>query len=150
MRALPVRMLPHPSLAALRGSHRFLVIDGSGSRGPGARGTQYRVHLCMELVPLSLPCMAITDQRTGECLKHFALEPGEVAVADRSSCQPETDEQPFMALEQADLREIDQRYGSAYSVRYSSPLKTKLPVSLSFASSASLKKAGKGGAPWTW
>jgi hypothetical protein len=48
------------------------------------------VHLCMELVPLSLPCMAITDQRTGECLKHFALEPGEVAVADRSSCQPET------------------------------------------------------------
>jgi hypothetical protein len=104
----------------------------------------------MELVPLSLPCMAITDQRTGECLKHFALEPGEVAVAERSSCQPETDEQPFMALEQADLREIDQRYGSAYSVRYSSPLKTKLPVSLSFASSASLKKAGKSGAPWTW
>jgi hypothetical protein len=44
----------------------------------------------MELVPLSLPCMAITDQRTGECLKHFALEPGEVAVADRISCQPET------------------------------------------------------------
>jgi hypothetical protein len=106
MRALPVRMLPHPSLAALSGPHRFLVIDGSGSQGPGARGTQYRVHLCMELVPLSLPCMAITDQRTGECLKHFALEPGEVAVADRSSCQPETDEQPFMALEQADLREI--------------------------------------------
>jgi hypothetical protein len=44
----------------------------------------------MELVPLSLTCIAITDQRTGECLQHFALEPGEVAVADRSSCQPET------------------------------------------------------------
>jgi hypothetical protein len=90
MRALPVHMLPHPSLAALSGPHQFLVIDGSGSQGPGARGTQYRVHLRMELVPLSLPCMAITDQRTGECLKHFALEPGEVAVADRSSCQPKT------------------------------------------------------------
>ena len=90
MRALPVRMLPHPSLAALSGPHRFLVIDGSGSQGPGARGTQYRVHLCMELVPLSLTCIAITDQRTGKCLKHFALEPGEVAVADRGSCQPET------------------------------------------------------------
>jgi hypothetical protein len=81
MRALPVRMLPYPSLAALSGPHRFLVIDGSGSQGPGARGTQYRVHLCMELVPLSLTCIAITDQRTGKCLKHFTLEPGEVAVA---------------------------------------------------------------------
>jgi hypothetical protein len=39
MLALPVRMLPHPSLAALSGLHRFLVIDGSGSQGPGARGT---------------------------------------------------------------------------------------------------------------
>ena len=90
MRALPVRMLPHPSLAALSGPHRFPVIDGSGSQGPGARGTQYRVHLCMELVPLSLTCIAITDQRTGESLKHFALEPSEVAVADRGFCQPET------------------------------------------------------------
>lgn len=44
----------------------------------------------MELVPLSLTCIAITDQRTGKCLKHFALEPGEVAVADRGSCQPKT------------------------------------------------------------
>jgi hypothetical protein len=90
MRALPVRMLLYPSLAALSGPHWFLVIDGSGSQGPGARGTQYRVHLCMELVPLSLTCVAITDQRTGECLKHFALEPGEVAVADWGSCQPKT------------------------------------------------------------
>jgi hypothetical protein len=90
MRALPVRMLPYRSLAALSGPHRFLVIDGSGSQGSGARGTQYRVHLCMELVPLSLTCIAITDQRTGESLKHFALEPGEVAVADRGFCQPET------------------------------------------------------------
>jgi hypothetical protein len=55
MRALPVHILPHSSLAALSGPHQFLVIDGSGSQGPGARGTQYRVHLRMELVPLSLP-----------------------------------------------------------------------------------------------
>ena len=47
-------MLPHPSLAALSGPHQFLVIDGSGIQGPGARGTQYRAHLCMELVPLTL------------------------------------------------------------------------------------------------
>jgi hypothetical protein len=31
MRALPIRMLPHPSLAVLSGPYRFLVIDGSGS-----------------------------------------------------------------------------------------------------------------------
>jgi hypothetical protein len=90
MWALPVSMLPHSRGAALSGPHRFLVIDGSGSQEPGARTTQYRVHLCMDLVPLSLTCIALTDQRTGECLKHFALEPGEVAVADRGSCQPET------------------------------------------------------------
>ena len=90
MWALPVSMLPYSRVAALSGPHRFLVIDGSGSQEPGARTTQYRVHLCMDLVPLSLTCIALTDQRTGECLKHFALEPGEVAVADRGSCQSET------------------------------------------------------------
>src|SRR5215471_8182733 len=31
---------------------RFLVIDGSHIQGPGAQGTQYRLHSCMDLVQL--------------------------------------------------------------------------------------------------
>ena len=39
VQALLAHMLPRPSLAALSGPHRFLVIDASGIQAPGARST---------------------------------------------------------------------------------------------------------------
>ena len=89
VRALLANMLPRSSLAALSGPHRFLVIDASGIQAPGARGTQYRLHLCMEMVTLTFTYIAITDKRTGESLKHFPLGPGDIAVADRGYCHPD-------------------------------------------------------------
>jgi hypothetical protein len=89
VRALLAQMLPRPDLAMLSAPHRFLVIDASGIQAPGARGTQYRLHLCMEMVTLTFTSVTITDKRTGESLKHFPLGPGDVAVADRGYCHPE-------------------------------------------------------------
>jgi hypothetical protein len=89
VRALLAQMLPRPDLAMLSAPRRFLVIDASGIQAPGARGTQYRLHLCMEMVTLTFTYIAITDKRTGESLKHFPLGPGDVAVADRGYCHPE-------------------------------------------------------------
>jgi len=88
VQALLARMLPAP--AALPPQRRFLVIDGSGIQAPGARGTQYRLHLCMELVTLTFGYIAITDNRTGESLRHFPLGPGDVAIADRGYGHPTT------------------------------------------------------------
>jgi hypothetical protein len=90
VRALLPCLLGQPSLDALPPQRRFLVLDGSGVQAPGARGTQYRLHLCMEMVTLTLTYVAITDKHTGESLRHFPLAPGDVAVADRGYGHPAT------------------------------------------------------------
>jgi hypothetical protein len=77
---------PHP----LPAQRRFLVLDGSGIQAPGARGTQYRLHLCMDLVTLSFVSIMVTDKHTGESLRHFPWKPGDVAVADRGYGHPAT------------------------------------------------------------
>lgn len=74
----------------LPAQRRFLVIDGRGIQAPGARGTQYRLHLCMDLVTLTFVSITVTDKRTGESLRHFPLGPGDVAVADRGYGHPAT------------------------------------------------------------
>lgn len=88
VRAVLARMVPPPS--ALPAQRRFLVIDASGIQAPGARGTQYRLHLCMDLVTLTFVSITVTDKRTGESLRHFPLGPGDVAVADRGYGHPAT------------------------------------------------------------
>jgi hypothetical protein len=90
VRALLPRLLGRPVLDALPPQRRFLVIDGSGVQAPGARGTQYRLHLCMDLVTLTFTSVAMTDKHTGESLRHFPLGPGDVAVADRGYGHPAT------------------------------------------------------------
>jgi hypothetical protein len=88
VRAVLTRMVPPPS--ALPAPRRFLVSEGSGIQAPGARGTQYRLHLCMDLVTLSFVAIMVTDKHTGESLRHFPLGPGDVAVADRGYGHPAT------------------------------------------------------------
>jgi len=62
---------------------RFLVIDASTVQAPGATGTDHRLHLSMDLVSLEFVEVLVTDVHSGETLKHFALGPGDVVVADR-------------------------------------------------------------------
>jgi hypothetical protein len=90
VRALLPRLLGRPLLDAWLPRRRFLVLDGSGVQAPGARGTQYRLHLCMDLVTLTFISVTITDKHTGESLRHFPLEPGDVVVADRGYGHPAT------------------------------------------------------------
>jgi hypothetical protein len=89
VKALLTRMLERPTLAALPTTRRFLVIDGSSIQGPGATGTHYRLHLCLDLVTLELTQLLITDTHTGESLKHWRWAPGDVAVADRGYSHPD-------------------------------------------------------------
>jgi hypothetical protein len=81
--AVLAKMLPTNAVATLPAPWRLLVIDGSHVQGPGAQGTQYRLHICMDLVQLPFVSITVTDQQTGERLVHFPLGPGDIALADR-------------------------------------------------------------------
>lgn len=83
VRAVLAKMLHTNAVATLPTPWRFLVIDGSHVQGPGAQGTQDRLHICMDLVQLQFVSITVTDQPTGESLVHFPLGPGDSALADR-------------------------------------------------------------------
>lgn len=88
VKALLPKMLGPRSLAPLPHGWRFIVIDGSTVQAPGATGIHYRLHLGMDLVTLAFTHVHISDAKTGESLRHFALGPDDIAVADRGSCHP--------------------------------------------------------------
>jgi hypothetical protein len=83
MQAVLAKILHTNAVATLPAPWRFLVIDGSHVQGPGAQGTQYRLHICMDLVQLQFVSITRTDQHTGESLMHFPLGPRDIALADR-------------------------------------------------------------------
>jgi hypothetical protein len=89
VKALLRQMLPGVPGAALPAGKRILVIDGSTVQAPGAMGIDHRLHLCMDLVSLEFVEVVVTDVHRGETLKHFALGPGDMVVADRGYAQPQ-------------------------------------------------------------
>jgi hypothetical protein len=89
VKALLRRMLPPAPVAGLPEGKRFLAIEGSTVQAPGATGTDPRLPLCLELVSLELVEVLVTDVHRGETLKHCALGPGAVAVADRGYAHPQ-------------------------------------------------------------
>lgn len=90
------RMMDAAVQPLAEGHLRFLVIDGSTVQSPGATGTEYRVHLAIDLVRLHLVKVTVTDEHTGEHLSHYPLQDGDVVVADQGY------NQVAMWMEQAD------------------------------------------------
>ena len=64
------------------------MIDGSSVEAPGAEGTDYRLHLRLDLVSLTLLELVVTNVHTAESLRHFTLGVGDIALVDRGYCQP--------------------------------------------------------------
>jgi hypothetical protein len=89
VKALLPKMLRGTDLATVAQGYRFIVIDGSTAQSPGATGTEYRLHIGLDLVTLELSHLLISDVKTGESLRHFALGPGEIGMADRGYCHPQ-------------------------------------------------------------
>lgn len=86
LRAMLTHLLGAAALQHLPPGFRFLVFDGSAIQGPGAKGTDYRLHIGMELVTLTFTHLLVTDKHTGESLAQFGLLPGDVALLDRGFC----------------------------------------------------------------
>jgi hypothetical protein len=89
VQAMLRQMLPLSPVDTLSAGFRFVVIDASSIQAPGATGTDYRLHIAMDLLSLQFLEVLVSDVHTGETLKHFTLAPGDVAVADRgyAHCQ---------------------------------------------------------------
>src|SRR5512135_996769 len=77
-----------PPLPLLPAGYRVSVIDGSSVEAPGADGTDYRLHLRLDLVSLTFLELVVTDAHTAESLRHFTLGAGDIALVDRGYCQP--------------------------------------------------------------
>ena len=72
------------------GHLRFIVIDGSTVQVPGARGTDYRLHVALDLVNLELRQVEISGDKVGESLAHFQWQEGDVVIIDRGYNQPKS------------------------------------------------------------
>jgi hypothetical protein len=96
VKALLSRMMGDAAKPLLEGHWRFLIVDGSTVQGPGAKGTENRLHLAIDLVKLHLIHIRVTDEHEGEHLGHYPLQNGDVVVMDRGYNQAQ------MWIDQAD------------------------------------------------
>jgi hypothetical protein len=62
---------------------RLRIVDATGVSIPGSKGTDWRVHLCLDLATSTIDHVELTDARGGESLKRFSLGKGDVIIADR-------------------------------------------------------------------
>ena len=89
VKALLPPLLPAlPPLPTVPAGSRLSVIDGSSGEAPGADGTDYRLHLRLDLVSLTFLERIVTDVHTAESFRHFTLRAGDITLVDRGYCQP--------------------------------------------------------------
>jgi hypothetical protein len=86
LKALVHRMLPLEALPPVPQSLRFLACDGTTGQRPGATSSDYRLHLVINLVTLGLQDVHVTETKTGESLKQYRLQAGDVMVGDQGYC----------------------------------------------------------------
>ena len=90
LRALVERMVAWPVEGApeLWGGYLFAAVDATVVCGPGAVGTDARIHTKLRVADVSLAAVEVTDETGGETFCRFAWEPGELAVGDRAYFTP--------------------------------------------------------------
>jgi hypothetical protein len=68
------------------GGYVFSAVDATVVCGPGATGTDARIHTKLRVADVSLASVEVTDERGGETFCRFQWEAGELAVGDRAYC----------------------------------------------------------------
>jgi hypothetical protein len=63
--------------------HRVRLIDATTIRGPGSRGTDYRVHVGFDLTSSMIDQLEITDAKGGETFRRFSFAASEIVIGDR-------------------------------------------------------------------
>jgi hypothetical protein len=69
----------------LKAAHpvRIRLVDGSSITGPGTRGTDYRLHLSLDLGSGYIDGVSVTDVHGGETLTRHTSHPDDIWIADR-------------------------------------------------------------------
>jgi len=90
LRALAERMLDWPVKGSPEcwGGYLFAAVDATVVCGPGAIGTDARIHTKLRVADVSLAAVEVTDETGGETFRRFTWEPGELAVGDRMYFTP--------------------------------------------------------------
>src|SRR5919202_1442585 len=68
--------------AAPSGGRRILLVDATMVRERGATGATWRVHTAYDFTAGRLSEVVLGDQHSGEHLDHYALQAGDIVVAD--------------------------------------------------------------------
>ena len=90
LQALVERMVDWPTAGAAErwGGYKFSAVDATVVCGPGATGTDARIHTKLRVADVSLTDVQVTDEHGGETFRRFSWEPGELAVGDRAYFTP--------------------------------------------------------------
>lgn len=62
---------------------RLRLIDATCASKPGSKGTDFRLHVCVDLPDRRFSQAELTDRRGGETFERFRASPGDVMVGDR-------------------------------------------------------------------
>lgn len=62
---------------------RLRVVDSTTVQGPASKGTDWRLHYCLDLASCSCDWFDLTDSHVGEHLDHTPVTAGDVMLADR-------------------------------------------------------------------
>jgi hypothetical protein len=62
---------------------RLRIQDATVISKPGSQGTDFRIHVSLDLGNLCLDGIEVTDEHTGETLAHYSTQPGDIRVGDR-------------------------------------------------------------------
>jgi len=74
--------IPTGDMEGMRGV-RVRLVDATVVSRPGSRGTDWRVHLSLDLGRVCLDGIEVTDAHGAETLARFPVQPGEIRLADR-------------------------------------------------------------------
>lgn len=93
LRTLAERMLGSKALPASVGAvipqRRLRVVDATHVRGPGSRGTDWRIHYVLQLPSLECDFFELTDHSGGESYTRVPVRPGDIILGDRGYCHRE-------------------------------------------------------------
>jgi hypothetical protein len=82
--ALVTKMVPTIGAAPEQwGGYEMVCVDATAVSGPGAEGTDARLHAVIRLHDLGVVDAEVTDGTGGETLKRFLWVPGQLVIADR-------------------------------------------------------------------
>lgn len=87
--SLVVQCLQARALASPRASGELIIVDATVVSKPGSKGTDWRLHLGLDLARARLRSVELTGVEGGETFRRVPVEGGEVIIADRCYAHPQ-------------------------------------------------------------